>query len=185
MKVFAATIMCLFSFNSFALGVYDSLGEPQKTLLKSIVSQLGLVDKNNSIKTKIYNTSSFAFDGGWNSKWFGLNDLSGSKYEDDTEKGFIEVSINHADQGTIFITYLYKPETKQIIVFTKQVRHGPKNLTLEIFEENKSDKDSYVLTHEGPNYALLQLKGFVSYQFYNIQNETGSLVYTRQNKIDL
>ncbi|MDN2661836.1 hypothetical protein OW492_00425 [Psychromonas sp. 14N.309.X.WAT.B.A12] len=185
MKKIAAIIMCLFSFNSFALGVYDSLGEPQKTVLKSIVSQLGLVDKNNSIKTKIYNMSSYVFDGGWNSKWFGLDDLSGSRYVDGIEKGFIEVSINHAEQGTIFITYIYKPETKQIIVFTKQVRHGPKNLTLQIFEDNKSDKDSYVLSHEGANYALLQAKGLVNFQFYNIQSETGSLVYVAQGKIDL
>ncbi|MFT5594623.1 MAG: hypothetical protein ACI8SR_003014 [Oceanicoccus sp.] len=94
--------------------------------MKSIVKQLGVTDTDNSIKMKIYNTSSFAFKGTWGSYWTGLTELSSSKFNDNNEKGVIEIAINNSESGTFFLTYFYKPEVKQIMLFTKQIRHTSK-----------------------------------------------------------
>jgi hypothetical protein len=185
MKKLLSLALCLLSFNSFALGGYESLTEQQQNVLKSIVKQLGITDKDNSIKFNIYNASTFAFDGDWSSYWTGLKELSSSKYQDGKEKGVIEIAFNNVEQGTIFLTYVYKPETKQIILFHKQIRHTGKKFLLEEFKKRKSDKETYEVRHEGSNYAMLQTKGKVDYELFHVKGDTGSLVYKGQLTIDL
>lgn len=185
MKKILSLALCLLSFNSFALGGYESLTDVEKSALKSIVNQLGISDSDNSIKKKIHDTSSFAFEGQWGSYWTGLAELSASKYKDGTEKGVIEIALNSSKNGTIFLTYIYKPEVSQIIVFSKQIRHGSKKLLLDEFEKRKNDKEKYELRHEGDNYALLQEKGNVEFEFFHVSGGTGSLVYQSQRVIDL
>lgn len=187
MKKLLFLVLLLLSFNASALGGFESLSGSEKKLLKLIVERLGIEDKDNSIKQKIYDKSSFAFDGNWSSYWVGLNELSLSNYKDGKEKGFIELGINNPDNGTIFLTYLYKPEVKQIILNSKQIRYGTKKMLLDVFEERKSDKEKYVVKHESGNYALLQEKGQVSFEYYHVgaSADIGSLVYHGQVVIDI
>lgn len=187
MKKFLFLVVILLSFNASALGGFESLSESEQKLLKLIVERLGIEDKNNSIKQKIYDKSSFAFDGNWSSYWVGLNDLSLSKYKDGKEKGFIELGVNNSENGTVFLTYLYKPEVKQIILTSKQIRYGAKKTILDVFEERKSNKEKYVVKNESDNYALLQEKGQASFEYYHVgaSTDTASLVYQLQVVIDI
>ena len=185
MKKLLSLALCLLSFNSFALGGFESLTDNEKKVLKSIVKHLGITDTDNSIKNKIYNTSDFAFKGTWGAYWTGLNELSASKFKDGNEKGVIEVALNNSESGTFFLTYIYKPEVKQIMLLSKQIRHGSKKLLLAEFEKRKTDKEKYELRHEGSNYAMLQEKGKVDYEFYHVSGDSGSLVYQTQRVIDL
>ena len=185
MKKIISLALCLLSFNSFALGGYESFTDKDKRLLKSIVKQLGITDSDNSLKKKIYDTTNYAFEGKWSAYWTGLTELSLSKYQDGKEKGVIEIAVNNVEQGTIFLTYIYKPEAKQIIVFQKQIRHTSKKFLLETYEERKSDKETYEVQHEGDTYGMLQKKGKVNYEFFHIKGNTGSLVYQSQSTIDL
>ncbi|KPM78619.1 MULTISPECIES: hypothetical protein [unclassified Pseudoalteromonas] len=185
MKKLLSLALCLLSFNSFALGGYDSLTDIEKKVLKSIVTQLGITDSDNSIKKKIYDASDYAFEGTWGSYWTGLEELSSSKYKDGAEKGVIEIALNNSKNGTYFLTYIYKPETSQIILFSKQIRYGRKKHLLDEFEKRKNNKEKYELRHEGDNYAMLQEKGKVDYEFFHVSGGTGSLVYQTQGTIDL
>ena len=187
MKKLLFLIVLSLSFNVYALGGYESLSENEQKLLKSIVERLGVKDKDNSVKKKLYDTSLFAFDGNWSSYWVGLTELSLSKYKDGAESGFVELGINNSENGTVFLTYLYKPEVKQIILTSKQIRYGAKKTILDVYEERKSDKEKYVVKHESDNYALLQEKGQVSFEYYHVgaSGDTASLVYQSQNVIDI
>lgn len=184
-KLMPALFLLIFSGNAFSLSIYDSLSDSQKSVLKTIVAQLGIKDDDNSIKEKLYNESSFIFDQRWSSYWTGLNELARSNYQDGREKGFVEIALNNSEHGTIFLTYIYKPETNQIILVSRQIRHGSNSLVLEEFNKRKADTDSYVLRHESGNYALLQKKGKVSFEFFHVSGNTGSLVYQSQTAIDL
>ena len=185
MKKLLSLALCLISFNSLALGGFESLKDTEKKILKSIVKQLGITDTDNSIKQKIYNTSDHAFEGNWGSYWTNLTELSSSKFKDGNEKGVIELALNNSETGTYFLTYIYKPEVKQIMLLSKQIRHGTKKTLLSEFEQRKAKKEKYKLSHEGSNYAMLQKKGKVNYEFYHVSGDTGSLVYQSQSVIDL
>src|SRR5690606_37847700 len=79
-KLLPFLLLLAFSSNAFALNLYDSLSEPQKSVLTTIVTQLGIKDDDNSIKEKLYNESSFIFEERWSSYWTGLNELARSNY---------------------------------------------------------------------------------------------------------
>jgi hypothetical protein len=185
MKKILSLALFLLSFNSFALGGFESLQDTEKQLLKSIVEQLGISDSDNKIKMKIHDATSFAFDGHWGSYWMGLNELASSKYQNGKEKGVIEISLNNSKSGTYFLTFIYKPEVKQIVVFQKQIRHGSKKQLLDEYEKRKANTEAYELRHESDNYALLQEKGKVDFEFFHVSGDTGSLVYSSQRVIDL
>lgn len=184
-KLLPFLLLLAFSSNAFALNLYDSLSEPQKSVLTTIVTQLGIKDDDNSIKEKLYNESSFIFEEGWSSYWTGLNELARSNYKDGKEKGFIELALNNSKHGTVFLTYIHKPEAKQIILVARQIRHGSSSLVLEEFGKRKADTDKYELRHESGNYALLQQKGKVSFEFFHVSGNTASVVYQSQVAIDL
>jgi hypothetical protein len=173
------------SINSYALGGYESLGDSVKTVTKTITKELGIVDADNMIKKKIYDEISYAFEGNWNAFWIGLNESSSSKLDDSNDKGVIEYIFNNEDQGTLLITFVYKPEVNQIIITERQIRYGNKKTLLEVFEERKNDESSYKIIHEKSNYAQLQKKGKVSYEFYHVGVEASSLVYLSQSIIDI
>lgn len=185
MKKIITFFLVILSFNTYALGGYNSLSDVQKKTLKTIVNQLGISDKNNAVKTKIYEKIDFAFASGWDAYWLGLNELSGSKYKDGLEKGYIELTLNSVDEGTLFFTFVYKPEAKQIILTSKQVRYGSKKRLLEVYEERKADKDKFEVRHESDHYAMLQKKGKVNFEFFHVGSNAASLVYTSQQYIDL
>ena len=185
MKKYIPLLLCAISFHTMALGGFESLTETQQNVTKSIVNQLGVDDPDNTIKKEIYDTSSWAFDGQWGSYWTGLNELASSKYKDGKEKSVIEISLNNAKSGTIFLTYVYKPEARQIVIFQKQIRHGSKKLLLDEFAKRKADKEKYELRHEEDNYGLLQETGKVEFEFYHVSGDTGSLVYSNQRIINL
>ena len=184
MKKALSLILIILSFNTYALGGYDSLTDTEKKLLTKIVNKLG-IKADNDTKYKIYKANSYAFEGLWDAKMFNLNDLASSKLKDGQEKGFYEVAFNHKEQGTLFLTYIYKPEVKQIIVLNKQVRYGDKSLILEEFEKRKANEDKFSVTHEANNYGLLQVKGKVSYEFFHVGATAASLVYSSQTIIDI
>src|SRR5690606_12760120 len=144
-KLLPFLLLLAFSSNAFALNLYDSLSEPQKSVLTTIVTQLGIKDDDNSIKEKLYNESSFIFEERWSSYWTGLNELARSNYKDGKEKGFIELALNNSKHGTVFLTYIHKPEAKQIILVARQIRHGSSSLVLEEFGKRKADTDKYEL----------------------------------------
>ena len=185
MKKLFSLALCLLSLNTVALGGFESLTDTEKKVMKSIATQLGITDTDNSIKMKIYDASSFAFKGKWGSYWTGLTELASSKFKDANEKGVIEIAINNSESGTFFLTYFYKPEVNQIMLFTKQIRHTNKKALLDVFEERKAKKQDYNLKHEGSNYGMLQENGKVNYEFYHVSGGTGSIVYQSQTAIDL
>jgi hypothetical protein len=184
MKNLLTIILITFSFNIYALGGYDSLADVEKSLLTDIVNNLD-INADNKFKYKLYKAHSFAFEGVWGSKAFRLNELAASKLKDGQEKGVYEVAFNHKDQGTVFLTYIYKPEVKQIIVLSKQVRYGDKSFILGLFEDRKMESEKYRVAHESDNYGLLQEKGKVSYEFFHVGATAASLVYSTQAVIDL
>ncbi|MGF1818026.1 hypothetical protein, partial [Vibrio splendidus] len=145
----------------------------------------GIPDKDNKVKEKIYNSIDYAFNSKWSSYWLGLKDLSASKYNDGKEKGYMDLSFNNADEGTLYFTFVYKPEVKQIILSSKQVRHATKKIALEIYEERKANTEEYEVKHESDNYALLQKKDKVSFEYYHVGSKTASLVYSGQEIINL
>ncbi len=185
MKYYLTFILLSLSFNTYALGGFGSLSESEQKSLESIVKQLGISDKNNTVKEKIYNSIDFAFNSKWNSYWLGLKDLSASKYDNGLEKGYMDISFNTADNGTLYFTFVYKPEANQIIVSSKQVRHTTRKTALDVYEERKSDTNKYEIKHETDNYALLQEKGKVSYEYFHIGSNSASLVYSSQLLINL
>lgn len=184
MKKIIVIILTLVSFNSYSLGGYGSLSEPQKTVTTQIVSSLGLEDDEN-IKYKIYNDMSGVFKSGWNSIRFKLDDLKSSKFKGEYSKGVVEIAFNSKDQGTMFYTYVYKPEVKQIFVFKKQVRYGSKANFIAEFEKRKNKEGEYTVSHESDTYGLLQEKGTVDYEFFHIGNGAASLVYSSQRIINI
>jgi hypothetical protein len=185
MKKLITIILLTLSFNSYSLGGYDSLNDTQKKVLKSIVSQLGIKDLDNSLKYKIYNNNSDSYSKSWNSYWLGLAELSASKLKDGKEKGFIEVMINNEEQGTLFLTYIYNHEVKQITVLSKQIRYSDKKLILDEFAKRKQNTDVYETKHETSNYGLLQEKGKISFELFHVGNDAASLVYNSYSIIDV
>ncbi|WP_462158279.1 hypothetical protein [Pseudoalteromonas sp. GB56] len=184
MKKALLLALCIFNFQALALGGFDSLSSSEQQFINSVMDELGLKDSDSSAKMKVYDSISYVFEGSWDSYWLGLNELSASKYKDGLEKGLIEMSINNSNHGTIFLTFVYKPETKQIIIFNKQIRHGSKKTLLNEFEKRKAD-DKYKKQHEKDNYALLQEQGQVDFEYFHVTGDTGSLVYSSQLYIDL
>jgi len=185
MRILVLIVAAIFSFNSYALGGYDSLTKSQQSVVKKIVEQLGINDTDNSVKYKVYEKIDYAFKGDWNTYWYGLTDLSASKYKDGKEKGFIEYAINNSEAGTLFLTFIHRPEVDQIIVMRKQVRYGEKTTILDAFEEKKADTENYKVTHEKDNYALLQKKGRVDFEYFHVGKSTASLIYADMSTIDL
>ncbi|WP_436323027.1 hypothetical protein ACSEYT_01905 [Vibrio cidicii] len=185
MKYCIALVLMIFSFNSYSLGGYGSLTDVQQKTLESIVKQLGISDNDNKVKEKIYNRIDYVFKSQWNSYWIGLNELSASKYTDGLDKGYVDISFNSANEGTLYFTFVYKPEAKQIILSSKQVRHTTRQRALEVYEERKAKTEEYKLVYESDNYALLQEKGKVSFEYYHVDSNTASLVYSMQHSIDL
>ena len=183
MTKFILIIFSFVSFNSYALGGYNSLSESHKKVTKQIVATLG-IEADKSTKYKIYDDISYMFNSDWHSMKFGLDELSSSKFKGENSKGIVELAFNSKDQGTVFLTYIYKPEIKQILVLKKQVRYGQKDKLIAEFERRKKEQDQYIVLHETDSYALLQQKGKVSYEFFHIGNSTASLVYSSQNVID-
>ena len=187
MKVFYIALATLISINTYALGGYNSFSESQKKVLSSITERLGITDTDNSVKEKIFDSSNAAISGNWSANWTGLNELSRSKYKGEHEKGFVELAVNNENSGTMFLTYIYKPETKQILLITKQIRYVSKKTLLNIFSERKAKKNEYEVKHEEDGYALLQEKNKVSYEYYHVNGSdtSGSLTYHYQTSIDL
>ena len=186
MKIFFITlIFFIFSFNGFALGGYGALPEVTQKALKSIVNQLGIIDNNNKIKEKIYDANSWIFEGEFGWYWIGLNDLSSSNYKDGKEKGYIELGINNGEYGTVFVTYMYKKEAKQIIITTRQIRYGSKNIVLEEYSKRKNSSEEYEVRHENDKFALVQEAGKVNFAYFHVSGDTGSVSYVSQRAIDI
>jgi len=174
-----------FKTSLFALGGFSSLSTPEQKTINIIVKQLGISNPSNEVKYKIYKSISFAFNSSWSNYWLGLNELSASKYEKGKEKGLIDYVFNNKDNGTLFFTFVYKPEVNQVVVFKRQIRHGEKSVILDLFEKRKSDTEVFEIRHDKDNYAMLQKKGIVSYQLYHVGASTASLTYYSQSIIDL
>ncbi|PWI32051.1 hypothetical protein DI392_17895 [Vibrio albus] len=185
MRKIITFLLVVFSCNALALGGYESLSDTQKKVIGKVTDQLGIKDTDNAVKKKIFDSIEFAFNSDWNSYWLGLNELSASKYKDEQEKGFVELSFSTSKEGTLFFTFIYKPEVNQIILSKKQVRYSSKSVVLGTFEERKADKEHYKIIYEKDNYALLQTKGKVDYEYYHVGTDAGLVVYEMQSTIDL
>lgn len=66
-------------------------------------------------------------------------------------------SFNTSDSGLYFLTFVYKPEAKQIFVETQQIRYGKLSAALEVYNETKADEE-FVAIHDTDTQALLKKK---------------------------
>ncbi len=185
MRLLFLILSLTFTANTYALGGFDSLGESEKKILSQIEEQLGFKDPSNKIKSDIYNAISYVFESQWNSYWFGLTDLSKSKLTTDKNNGFYELTVNNKNNGTIFATFIYKPEVKQITIITRQVRHSTRKPVLERYQELKNNEAENKLIHETDNYALVRKKDYVDFSYFHLNSDTASVVYLDMRVIDV
>ena len=188
-KVFlsSAFLLVLFTSQSFALGGYNSLDDPEKKLLNSIQEVLGFSDdKNHSVKYKIYNNIKFGFESNWNSYWLGPAHLGSSKLKKHDSSGQMELIINNKENGTLFDTFIYNEKTKQITIISRQVRYSSREEIVGAFENRKKDTKKYEIKHETDDYGMLQEKGYISYELFHISGSSiaGGLVYIGMTMID-
>ena len=185
LKLFVGVVIALsINTNAIALGGFSSLSSAQQKIVNGIVSQLGIKSPDDKIKMRIYDEISYAFESNWNSYWLGLNELEASKYKEEKEKGVVEYVFNNESNGTLFFTFVYKPDVDQVIIFKRQIRHAGKSTILKLYEERKDDKKFKVI-HETDSYGMLQEKGKVRYQVYHVGTATSSLVYYQQAVVNV
>jgi hypothetical protein len=184
MKNLLLAAALLFSTNLLAMDAYTTTDENIKNFVKRIVEVLGLPGTLD-VEKKIYHEVSFVFDGepDWNSYWLGYNDVAASKINN-PDVGFIEQIINTDQHGIFFISFLYDKKANQILINTKQFRSGTKEAVLNVYAENKADTENYEVSYERDRYSMLQEKGKVSFEAFNV-GVTGSVVYFNQKVIDL
>lgn len=168
-----------------SLGGFDSFSSARQSLLNSVVSQLGIEDRNDRIKVKIHDQIKIALEGDWYSYWIGLSDLAKSKYQDDNAKGFIQVLLATEDSGIWIITLAKKEKVDQIVLSLAQIRHGAQDGALEVYNAKKNDSENFEIKSESDKYAFIQEKGKVTFSLINVGNGTGSVTYVNQVVIDL
>ncbi|MGX5914834.1 hypothetical protein ACR0ST_08905 [Aliidiomarina sp. Khilg15.8] len=167
------------------MGGFNSLSEPRQKILERIVHYLGIEDSSNDVKMKVYDRIDYLFTSEqWNSYLNHLNELSASNYKENLGKGYVTFSFNTSDSGLHFLTFLYKPEAKQIFLETKQVRYGKRDVALEVYNKTKADED-FVAVHDTDTHALLKEDGYLAYQYYNVDSDHGTVVYRRFTVIDI
>lgn len=184
MKKILSLFAFLLSFNACALDAYSSADEGVKTLIKAVMTELKLEESLETEK-KIFNAISFVFtdDNDWNSYWLGYNDLGDSKITNPSIT-YIEQFINTSDKGMFFLSFLYDKRVNQILLSTKQIRHGSDKEVLDVFSGLKSD-DEYEVSHEEDSYALTQKSGWVDFAGFSVMGGTAAIVYFDQVTIDL
>lgn len=190
MKYFTSlflTLAVVFSSTAHAqkFGGFESYDSGARSLLNTIVNQLGIQDSDNSIKVKVYEKINTALEGHWYSYWIGMNDLASSQYQDGEEKGFIQVLLPTNESGIWILTLAKTPGVPQIILSMAQVRHGSQDAALSVYNERKNDSENYVVNNESDNFAFIQEKGQVAFSMLNIGTGTASVVYVTQFAIDL
>ncbi|MBU2978182.1 hypothetical protein [Alteromonas sp. C1M14] len=185
MKKLLLIASLLFSFNAAALDEYGTLDEGIRTLITSVVSELKLSNDNDT-KMKIYNAISFVFtdDNEWSSYWIGYGDTGNSRIKSD-EITYIEQFINTSDKGMFFLTFVYDKKVDQLLLSSKQIRHGTDKEVLGVFSETKNNTSDYELIHERDNFAMTQKSGYVDFAGFSVMDGTGSIVYFDQIVIDL
>jgi len=186
-KLLALLLVVSFSQASLAqsFGGFDSYGEGTKSLLTTVVKQLGVSDPDNSVKVKVFDTIDVALEGNWYSYWVGMNDLASSKYQDGAEKGFVQVMLPTNDSGIWILTFNKAKDIPEIIVSMAQIRHGSQDGALSVYNEKKNDTENYEVKNESDKFAFIQEKGKVAFSILNVGTGTGSVVYFNQFAVDL
>lgn len=175
----------LFSFNAAALDEFGTLDEGVRTLITSVVTELKLPN-NNATKMDIYNAISFVFadDNDWSSYWLGYGDVSNSRIKSN-EITYIEQFINTSDKGMFFLSFIHDKKENQLLLSSKQIRHGTDKEVLGVFSETKGNTNEYEMIHEKDNYAMAQKKNYVDFSGFSVMDGTGAIVYFDQVVIDL
>lgn len=159
------------------MGGFNSLPEPQRNVLQHIVRYLGIEDSSNQAKMKINDHMGFIFSASnWNSYLNHLGEIASSRYENELNSGYVTISFNTSDKGIFFLTFIHKPETEQVFLDIQQMRYGTRTALLELYNEGKNS-DEFRTIHDTDTHALLQKDGYVSYQYFNIFNDHGAVVY--------
>lgn len=183
MRILLAVVLTIFTSSSYALGGYKSLPDNEQKLLSQVQKVLGFNDPSDKVKLNIYNNISWIFEGNWNSRWFDLTELSASKLKSSTKSHFFELSVNNEKNGIIFVTFVYKPKVHQVTIISREIRHGSSSDALSHFKKSKNKKE-YKVDYEHDKTALLHQKGRVSYDFYNVYDNTASVVYFNMTVIN-
>lgn len=180
-------LVVVFSQAAFAQGFggFESYGEGTKSLLNTIVNQLGITDPDNQVKVKVYDTIDVALNGHWYSYWVGMNDLASSQYQNGAEKGFVQIMLPTSDSGIWILTFNKAKDIPQIIVSMAQIRHGSQDGAMSVYNEKKNDPDNYEIKNESDTFAFIQERGKVAFSILNVGSGTGSVVYLNQFSIDL
>ncbi|MGC8121221.1 hypothetical protein [Marinobacter sp. VGCF2001] len=166
-------------------GGFESYGSGTKSLLNTIVDQLGINDPDNSVKMKVFDTIDVALESNWYSYWVGMNDLASSQYENGAEKGFLQVLLPTTESGIWILTFNKARDVPQIIISMAQIRHGSQDGALSVYNEKKNDSQNYEVKNEADTYAFIQEKGKVAFTLLNVGTGTGSVVYFNQFSVDL
>jgi hypothetical protein len=185
MKNLLLAVTLLLSTNVFAVDAYSTEDAGVKKLIKQVITTLK-APNSVELEKKIHKTikSVFTDTDKWNAYWFGYNDLSISKIKD-PEVGFIEYFINTEGSGMFFVSFMYDKKSNQILVSSKQIRYGDKQIGLDLFLKKKGNTEEYEVRHERDSYALVQDKGKVDFTAFNIGPKSASVIYFKQEVIDL
>ena len=183
MKKIFALIVIFYMGNAYALGGFNTYSEADQNVLNAITKELGIVDKDNSIKEDIYSSISHVLESAYFSYYLDYNDLSASKYGD--RKGYVHFIMPTVDEGVHLLAFSKRPDVDQIIITMSQVRHGSQKGALSVFEERKSDSENYKVMTENDSFAMTQESGAVSFTTFDVGSGTGSVIYTDQTYIDL
>lgn len=183
MRKFLLFILVFYSGYAFSLGGFGTYSEATQNVLKTVVTELDIVDRDNSIKEEIYNSIDYVFSDDYYSYWLGYNDLSASRY--DGKKGFVQFMVPTNNNGIYLVTFAKRSDVDQIIITTSQIRHGSKEGALQVYEDNKADSEGYKLLVENDSFAMFQESGKVSFDIIDVDGRTGSAVYTQQTYVDL
>ncbi|MFT5760158.1 MAG: hypothetical protein ACI9LM_004942 [Alteromonadaceae bacterium] len=183
MKNLLLAVTLLLSTNVFAIDAYSTESENVKKVIKLVIKSLKAPDSIETEK-KIHKAIKHAFTSDWNSYWLGYNDLSSSKIKN-PEVSFIEYLVNTEEHGTYFFSFLYDKKSNQILINNKQIRYGTKDTALELFTKNKDNTEKYEIRHEKDTFAMLQVKGKVDYEAFNIGSTSASVIYFSQTIIDM
>ena len=145
MKKVLFTIMALLtlSFNASAISQKEALSEDGRNIIANIENNLGYEFKDSD-KLNIYNklfSGYIDYEGGWNMKPIaGVDFASISKVNKESNVTYIDYLFSY-DQRTVSINLILFKEQKQLHVITKEIVPVPTDITFDIYNKLKEDKN--------------------------------------------
>lgn len=171
----------LFSTQLFAVGALSAIGESERDLLNSLLTQLKLDKLPSKDKEEFYDSFSFALDKDWYAKWNSNATPSSSKVADDDTQ-LVDLTI--IDENRIYnITFVHFSDKKQLFVAVKQYVISNSKTVLKINNEFKSN-DELEQKVDKDNYAYYSKKGYMNDKYIYVDGSEGMVVYSQMQVLD-